>query len=56
MKRKGLKTGDKLFEFGSAKGTTQGNRLFREIYKDIWINSYPILIWLMTEPLSGLVD
>ena len=28
----------------------------REIYKDIWINSYPILIWLMTEPLAGLVD
>jgi len=25
-------------------------------YKDIWANSYPILIWLMTEPLAGLVD
>ena len=41
MKRKGLKTGDKLFEFGSAKGTTQGNRLFREIYKDIPENIQP---------------
>ena len=28
----------------------------KEINKDIWINSYPILIWLMTEPLAGLVD
>ena len=28
----------------------------RAINKDIWINSYPILIWLMTEPLAGLVD
>jgi len=28
----------------------------KAINKDIWINSYPILIWLMTEPLAGLVD
>ena len=28
----------------------------KEINKDIWINSYPILIWLLTEPLAGLVD
>ncbi len=28
----------------------------KSINKDIWINSYPILIWLMTEPLAGLVD
>ncbi len=28
----------------------------KELNKDIWINSYPILIWLMTEPLAGLVD
>jgi len=26
------------------------------INKDIWINSYPILLWLLTEPLAGLVD
>ncbi len=28
----------------------------KAINKDIWLNSYPILIWLMTEPLAGLVD
>tara|TARA_B100000427_G_scaffold25504_1_gene18930 strand:+ start:1396 stop:2682 length:1287 start_codon:yes stop_codon:yes gene_type:complete len=28
----------------------------KQINKDIWINSYPILIWLLTEPLAGLVD
>jgi len=26
----------------------------KKINKDIWINSYPILIWLLTEPLAGL--
>ncbi len=28
----------------------------KAINKDIWINSYPILLWLMTEPLAALVD
>ena len=28
----------------------------KRINKDIWINSYPILLWLLTEPLAGLVD
>ena len=28
----------------------------KDINKDIWINSYPILIWLLVEPLAGLVD
>ena len=26
------------------------------IYKDIWVNAYPIVIWLSMEPIAGLVD
>lgn len=28
----------------------------KHIYKDIWINAYPIVIWLSMEPFAGLVD
>lgn len=28
----------------------------KHIYKDIWINAYPIIIWLSMEPFAGLVD
>lgn len=28
----------------------------KPIYKDIWINAYPIVIWLSMEPVAGLVD
>ena len=24
--------------------------------KDIWINSYPIFLWLALEPIVGLID
>ena len=27
-----------------------------KVKKDIWQNSYPIFIWLITEPIVGLVD
>ena len=26
------------------------------IKKEVWLNSYPILLWLISEPLVGLID
>ena len=28
----------------------------KNIKKDVWLNSYPILLWLISEPLVGLID
>jgi Na+-driven multidrug efflux pump len=28
----------------------------KNLKKDVWLNSYPILLWLISEPLVGLID
>ncbi len=28
----------------------------KNLKKDVWLNSYPILLWLVSEPLVGLID
>ena len=30
--------------------------MISNVRKDIWINSYPIFLWLALEPIVGLID
>ena len=30
--------------------------MINTVRKDIWINSYPIFLWLALEPIVGLID
>ena len=30
--------------------------MINSVRKDIWINSYPIFLWLALEPIVGLID
>ncbi len=34
----------------------QENLMINSVRKDIWINSYPIFLWLALEPIVGLID
>ena len=36
--------------------TRQGNLMINSVRKDIWLNSYPIFLWLALEPIVGLID
>ena len=30
--------------------------MINSVKKDIWVNSYPIFLWLALEPIVGLID
>ena len=36
--------------------TRLGNLMINSVRKDIWLNSYPIFLWLALEPIVGLID
>ena len=30
--------------------------MIKSVRKDIWLNSYPVFLWLVLEPIVGLID